>query len=316
MGNAVTERVRLGEGDGLPVPCRPVLVVDGDLARRLTDLLTEEGRNIASAETPEEALAMMASETVDCVLLDQTVAELSAAALEERTLVGKELDALAYAISHDLRAPLRSVEGFSVALMEHVGDTLDPKAKDYLGRVRAGALRMAAMIDGLLALSRAGRLALDRVPADLSDIAGMVVAELAKAEPTRDVAVTIKQRLVAEVDRGLMTRVFEHLIGNSWKFTSRVARATIEIGATRTLDTTTYFVRDNGEGFDMAHAEKLFRPFQRLHSATDFPGLGIGLAMVARIVARHGGRVSAESAPGVGTTVRFTLPAPRSGGLA
>ncbi len=276
-------------------------------------LLQDEGRRVAWADAPEQALAMMHDESLEGLFVDGTAAEFSAAVLDERTRVGRMLDGFTYSVSHDLRAPLRSVDGFSAVLVEHAGDTLDDKARDYLGRIRAGAVRMADMIDGLLELSRLARAPLTPEPADLSALAARVAASLDAAEPERSVAVSIEPGLVADADRSMVTRLFEQLLGNSRKFTARVERAAVEVGAVRTAEATTYFVRDNGDGFDTAYADKLFQPFQRCHRASDYPGRGLGLAIVAGIVARHRGTVRAESAPGVGTTIHFTLPSSRRG---
>jgi signal transduction histidine kinase len=220
----------------------------------------------------------------------------------------RELEAFSYSVSHDLRAPLRSIDGFSQALAEDLADKLDGKHKDYLQRVRAAARRMADLIDDLLELSRVGRAEINRHTVSLSDIARTVARELGKANPGRQVDVEIQDGLVANADRRLIQIVLENLLGNAWKFTSNVAAPRIQLGAERADGQTVYFVRDNGAGFDMTYAHKLFRPFQRLHTEADFPGTGIGLATIARIIDRHGGRVWAEGAVGAGATVYFVLP--------
>ncbi len=218
-----------------------------------------------------------------------------------------ELDAFAYSVSHDLRAPLRSIDGFSLALLEDSGDSLDATGRDHLRRVRAAAQRMALLIDDLLGLSRVTRATLQREPVDLSAMAGAVAAELEHREPGRCVEFAIAPGLAAEGDPRLLRVVLENLIRNAWKYTGRNARARIEFAATEADGSRAYYVRDDGAGFDMTYADKLFGAFQRLHSSDEFEGTGIGLATVQRIVHRHGGRVWAEGAVGRGATFYFTL---------
>ncbi|HUR49290.1 MAG TPA: response regulator [Acidimicrobiales bacterium] len=241
------------------------------------------------------------------------LAQTRAALVEELERKNKELEAFSYSVSHDLRAPLRSIDGFSKALLDQWADGLDPKAKDYLGRVRASAQRMGELIDDLLELSRVGRAELRRGHTNLSEIACTVAAELRKRDPDRQIEINIQDGLVADADRRLMHIVFENLLGNGWKFTVKAEQPRIEVGSSLSDDGPVYFVRDNGAGFDMTYAEKLFRPFQRLHSTEDYPGTGIGLATVQRIVDRHGGRVSSEGMVGRGATFYFTLPPSRPG---
>ena len=241
------------------------------------------------------------------------LADTRAALVDELERKNRELEAFSYSVSHDLRAPLRAVDGFSKALLDDCADILDPKAKGYLERVRAAAQRMGELIDDLLELSRVGRAELRRDQTSLSEIAESVAVELRKRDPDRQVDIHIHEDLTANVDRRLMRIVLENLIGNGWKFTARAPAARIECGSERRADGTVYFVRDNGAGFDMSYVEKLFRPFQRLHSSDEFPGTGIGLATVHRIVDRHGGRVWAEGTVGGGATFYLTLPSPRPG---
>ncbi len=222
-------------------------------------------------------------------------------------LANMELEAFSYSVSHDLRAPLRAIDGFSQALLEESGDRLDESGKRYLGRVRAGAQRMAELIDDLLSLSKVSQKNLDRSPVDLSEIAAEVFAALARAEPDRKVAFQVARQINADADEGLLRIVLQNLIGNAWKFTSKRADAEIEFGVREAGGERQYFVRDNGAGFDQAYAGKLFGAFQRLHAAGEFPGTGIGLATVARIVHRHGGKVGAEGRVGEGATFWFTL---------
>lgn len=219
----------------------------------------------------------------------------------------KELDAFSYSVSHDLRAPLRSIDGFSQALLEDCGGTLSEQGKDHLGRIRAASQRMGQLIDDLLNLSRVMRHSLLREPVDLSALALSSANEMAKLWPGRQVELVVSPGLRGHGDARLLRVVFDNLLGNAWKFTSLREKAIIEVGATDWDGTAAYFVRDNGAGFDMAYAGKLFRAFQRLHAATEYPGTGIGLATVQRIIVRHGGRVWAEGKENEGAAVYFTL---------
>jgi signal transduction histidine kinase len=220
----------------------------------------------------------------------------------------KELEAFSYSVSHDLRGPLRGIAGFSQALVEDETDRLSPKGRDYLNRVRAGAQRMGELIDDLLRLSRVTRADLKKERVDLSALAGVVAGELRKANPTREVNVIIEPNATATADPRLVRIVLENLLGNAWKFTAKKSAATIELGTRVDDGTRVYFIRDNGAGFDMQYAERLFGAFQRLHSDKEFAGTGVGLATVQRIVVRHGGRIWAEGAVGKGATFQFTLP--------
>jgi two-component system NtrC family sensor kinase len=237
------------------------------------------------------------------------VAEARASLVEELERKNTELEAFSYSVSHDLRAPLRSIDGFSQALLEDCADQLDETGKRHLERVRAAARRMDELIEDLLSLSKVGRAALVRGPIDLAALARMVTLELQRREPDRAVEVIIPASLPVEADNRLMMVLLENLMGNAWKFAGKAAAARIEVGLEPGDKDPAYFVRDNGAGFDMTYAERLFRPFQRLHSEAEFPGTGIGLATVHRIVDRHGGRVWAKGAPGEGATFYFTLPA-------
>ncbi|HBA87928.1 MAG TPA: hypothetical protein DCZ75_08030 [Geobacter sp.] len=239
--------------------------------------------------------------------------------VQERTRqleeTNRELDAFAYSVSHDLRAPLRAIDGFSEALLEDCGGKLDEEGKRYLGYLREGTREMSDLIDGLLQLSRATREGIDPQPVDLSEMAQLVGEELRKADPQRGIGFSIAPGVAAFADHRLMRAVLENLLGNAWKYTSRRSDGRIEFGVEAKDGESVYFVRDNGAGFDMAHADKLFLPFQRLHQAEEFPGLGIGLATVERIILRHGGKIWAESAPGKGATFHFTLQEARTKGI-
>ena len=235
--------------------------------------------------------------------LEERVAERTA----ELAAVNKELEAFAYSVSHDLRAPLRSIGGFSQALLEDYESDLDAIGQDYLRRVVAASQHMGQLIDDLLQLSRLTRREMRREQVDLSALARSVAARLREAEPRRHVEFVIADRVFARGDERLLTVVLENLLGNAWKFTSRRPEARIEFGVTRHEGQTAYYVRDDGAGFDMTYAGRLFRPFQRLHSEGDFEGTGIGLTTVQRVVHRHSGRVWASGKPDQGATFYFTL---------
>jgi light-regulated signal transduction histidine kinase (bacteriophytochrome) len=242
--------------------------------------------------------------------LSETVGRLSselAQKVSDLELANEELESFSYSVSHDLRAPLRAIDGFSQALMEDHSAALDPKALHYLERIRASALSMSALIDGLLSLSRVSRAELKIEDVDLSRLAEDVLARLRAREPARDVETAVQPGLVARGDARLLRSALENLLGNSWKFTSRTEGARIELAAEGHGEARVYSVRDNGAGFDMSYASKLFGAFQRLHAAGEFPGTGVGLAAVQRIVRRHRGRVWATAAPEKGATFAFTL---------
>jgi signal transduction histidine kinase len=225
----------------------------------------------------------------------------------ELTAANKELEAFSYSVSHDLRAPLRSIDGFSQALLEDYGEKLDTSGADYLRRIRFAAQRMSGLIDDLLTLARVTRSAVHRETVDCSTLAKSILEELQTGEPRRKVEFAIKEGLVVDADVRLLRVVLENLLGNAWKYTSRHDEARIEFGSTRDNGHRVYFVRDDGAGFDPQYASRLFGAFQRLHATTEFPGTGIGLATVQRIVHKHGGRIWAESAVEKGATFYFTL---------
>jgi signal transduction histidine kinase len=226
---------------------------------------------------------------------------------QELTYANQELESFSYSVSHDLRAPLRAIDGFSQALLEDEGERLSAQGRQLLQRLRTAATRMGQLIDDLLQLSRVGRSEMRRERVDLSALAHQVAEELRRSEPGRDVRFDIAEGLEAQGDARLLRVALENLLGNAWKFTSRCPTARIELFAENRQGRPLYTVRDNGVGFNMAYAGKLFSPFQRLHKATDFPGTGIGLATVQRIVHRHGGSIEADAGPGTGATFRFTL---------
>jgi PAS domain S-box-containing protein len=240
--------------------------------------------------------------------LEQRVQELEAST--------RELDAFAYSVSHDLRAPLRSVHGFSQILLEDYDGKLDDDGRQCLQRIQSNVTRMGQLIDDLLRLSHVTRTGLKRELVDIGAQAHEIFDELRRAEPGRRVETVIADALVTTGDRLLIRLALENLLANAWKFTGKNDQAAICVGAVGPSDSQVFFVRDNGAGFDMRYAEKLFNPFQRLHPVSEFEGTGIGLAIVQRILSRHGGRIWAESEPGKGCTFFFTLtdiPDPRDG---
>jgi len=219
----------------------------------------------------------------------------------------RELESFAHTVSHDLRAPLRGMSGFSEALVEDYGDSLPEEARDYLDRIQKASRTMGDMIDGLLDLSRVTRGKLSFSEVNLSELVTEIVDRLQANEPERNATVEIAPDLVAQGDRRLLASALSNLVGNSWKFTAGEPETRIEFGRRESGGETVYFVADNGAGFDAGHGDKLFQPFQRFHARSEFDGEGIGLATVKRVVERHGGRVCAESAPGEGATIHFTI---------
>lgn len=235
--------------------------------------------------------------------LNGQTAELKAANLE--------LDAFSYSVSHDLRAPLRSMDGFSELLLEKYSDVLDNEAKGYLERIRNNSQKMAQLIDDLLILSRVGRTELIREQIDISFIANHILKRMKHLDPARNVQTHVAKNCVALADLGLIRIVLENLISNAWKYSSKNPLAKISVGCEKSqidqLEEIVYFVQDNGIGFEMSHADQLFKAFHRLHTVKEYPGTGIGLATVKRIIDSHGGRVWVESSPGSGSIFKFTL---------
>jgi signal transduction histidine kinase len=273
------------EQDRLADTQRAVLNIldDFDIEKSRVAKINDELRNeIAERERAEEALRKASAAT---------------------EAANRELEAFSYSVAHDLRAPLRSMDGFSQALLEDYSDSLDEQAKTYLRYVRESAQHMARLINDLLALARVSQAALHRSPLDLSDLARTTIARLTREQPDRTVEFVLPAELSAVGDPTLLEVVLENLLGNAWKFTGKQARARIELG----WNGAAYFIRDDGAGFDMAYAEKLFAVFQRLHKVSEFEGVGVGLATVDRIVRRHGGRIWAEGEVGRGATFYFTL---------
>jgi light-regulated signal transduction histidine kinase (bacteriophytochrome) len=221
----------------------------------------------------------------------------------------RELESFSYSVSHDLRAPLRTIDGFSQILLDEYASKLDATGRSYLDRVRAGSQRMAKLIDDLLELARVTRRDPQIRACDLTALALDITAELATADPGREISIKVAPGMVVAADAGLLRIALDNLLRNAWKFTSLKSGAVIEMDCVEAADGRTYFVRDNGVGFDMAYVNKLFGAFQRLHSESEFQGTGIGLALVQRVIRRHGGQVWAEAETDLGATFYFTLPA-------
>lgn len=304
----------VAQGDSYSTATCKLLRSDGDI--RLVELVRspvpgDVGSDVASLVQVEDVTDRVRAER-EVRLLNRTLEARVEQRTRELTLANHELESFAYSVSHDLRAPLRTVEGFSRLLGERFGDAIGPDGQDYLARVRKAANRMDALIDALLKMSRITREPLQRTQVDLSRLAGEVLAELRQGEPGRTVEAVVEPGLEACGDPALLRNLLQNLLGNAWKFTAGRADARIEFGrdpdAPPAPGMLALRVRDNGAGFEPAYASKLFRPFQRLHGADKFEGHGIGLATVKRIVERHGGGISAEAAVGEGATFRFTLP--------
>lgn len=287
-----------GDGTSFPVQMDLVTVHDGTgvLLYRVATM-----QDISERKAAEEEVRRLAANLEREV--DERTAELRAA--------NQELDAFTYAVSHDLRAPLRAMAGFSQALTEDYGAVLQGDGITYLEQIIHASKRMGALVEGLLVLSRTTRQEVRRETVDLTTLAERIRGELSRAEPLRKVAWTIAPGLAAHGDTRMLGIVLDNLLGNAWKYTAGTPDPAITFGVEHGPDGPVFVVSDNGAGFDQAHAGKLFQPFQRLHRQDEFPGIGIGLATVQRVISRHGGTISGEGVPGKGATFRFTLAPPR-----
>jgi signal transduction histidine kinase len=293
---------------------RHAFVVDAT-AQHVAEVALANARRLlaihAAAITGADPAELLSSEPSDDVQskLERQQREIEEL-LERVTAAHHELESFSYAVSHDLRAPLRAVDGFSAELLEGYAAVLDDRGRHYVTRIRTGAQRLGQTIDDLLRLSRVGRDALRAVPVDLAAIARTVADEVTSGS-TRRVRWIVPEQVPAEGDRELLQLALQNLLHNAWKFTASRDEAVIELRAEGPQSRRVYSIRDNGVGFDMRYADKLFAPFQRLHPAAAFEGTGIGLATVKRIVHRHGGQVWAESTPDAGAVFSFTLSRPR-----
>ncbi|MEB3286346.1 MAG: CHASE3 domain-containing protein [Vampirovibrionales bacterium] len=270
------------------------------LNRNLENHIIELAKEISDRTSAERKVNLLNQELNDQVqLLNETNHTLNT--------VNHELESFAYSVSHDLRAPLRGIDGFSLALLEDYGDKVDEVGKSYLERVRYESQRMGMLIDGILSLSRLTRGEIHKSEVNLSELSQKIVKTLEKETPERQIKVTIENDLMAQADPRLIEPALENLLSNAWKFTSKKPEAEIEFGHLEQEGKTVYFIKDNGAGFDMAHVNKLFGPFQRLHGMAEYPGTGIGLATVQRIITRHGGSIWTEAKVNEGATFFFTL---------
>jgi PAS domain S-box-containing protein len=270
--------------------------------------LSLAGRRRDASTFPAE-VSLSAIDTDEGILLAAAIRDVTAQLrLQDLGRSNQDLESFIYSVSHDLRAPLRALSGYSELLLEEYGGVLGEEGRGYADRIVAVSEQMGQLIDYLLQLSRISRAELHLQPVDLSEEAARIAQEIQRREPLRRVRFTIQKQVQVLADRRLIVTVLQNLLDNAWKFTSGRDDATIEFGTVPSGDAAVCcYVRDNGAGFDPAHAGKLFQPFQRLHAARDFPGNGTGLASVRLIVERHGGQVRAEGAVGAGATFYFTL---------
>jgi len=290
--------VTIGEGarqQTFVLSAIPLVTADGrfdgytGVARELTGLLA----TARAAAAPPKELAQLEVQHAERT--------------RQLELAVKELDSFSHSVSHDLRAPLRVVDGFANIVLEDYGDRLDDLGREHLKRIVAAGQRMNAMIDTLLSLSRMTSREIERERVDLSRLAHELADELRAQDPTRATEFVLAEGIAVDGDRTLLRLVLQNLMGNAWKFSGKVARPRLEFGTRAENGRNVYLVRDNGAGFDMRFAEKMFGLFQRFHSSNEFPGTGVGLATVQRIVRKHGGRIWADSQPGQGATFYFTL---------
>ena len=280
-------------------------VIAGETAEERSVEIAKAAEFLAETLSPfEMSLRGYRDTNARLIELNETLRQARAAT----EAANRELESFSYSVAHDLRAPLRGVDGFSLALLQDYADKLDDAGCGYLRHVRESAQQMGRLIDDLLALSRVTRAELARETVDLSGLAENIAAQLQSAHPDRPVDIVIAAGMVVDGDARLLRVALENLLGNAWKFTGKHAAPRIEIGTTAS-GAGTYFVRDNGAGFDMAYAPKLFGAFQRLHPVDEFEGTGIGLATVQRIINRHGGRIWATAEVDQGATFYFTLAA-------
>jgi|SRR5580658_1045780 light-regulated signal transduction histidine kinase (bacteriophytochrome) len=288
-----------------------------DTQLAVLNILEDATTDRLTAEATARASLNILEDLSDAQAEIRTLNEELEARVELRTaellVANKNLEAFTYSVAHDLRSPLRALSGYGEALTEDYGDRLDKTGRWYVERIQAATERMGALIDDLLLLAQVSRSEISLGPVDLSAEVAVIAGELQAREPGRTVRFVIHDGVWVNADRTLIRTVLQNLVENAWKYTGKRDDATIEFGATAAEDAgVCCYVRDNGAGFDPAFAAKLFQPFQRLHAVTEFPGTGIGLASVRRIIERHGGRVWAEGAVGRGATFYFTLKAEKT----
>lgn len=278
---------------------------------------TERDMELMRLISAQVAIAIQNARLFDQV---QNLVENLESKVKERTLelqvANQELEAFAYSVSHDLRAPLRSIDGFSLALLEDYADKVDAEGQDYLQRLRANATRMGELIDAMLTLSRVSRSELNKSTLDLSELSREIADKLLENKPDQKVKFEIEPGMLVKGDLGLIDALLTNLISNAIKYSSKASEALIKIGTAKKDGKPCFRVSDNGAGFDMSRSAKLFQPFQRLHVANDFEGIGVGLATVKRIVNRHGGWIAAEAEVGKGASFFFTLDQETEGGAA
>ena len=313
LGKDLVELLPLDhEGEQVPRACHPVTAAcEGQPRcasvfelRRPDRRVTLELEAVSAVIAGEEPTTMVVVRDVTA----RTQAEKKACQLDaEIEAANKEIETFSYSVSHDLRAPLRGIDGFSALLLDDYASRFDARGQEYLRHIRTSAQRMSELIDALLSLSRVTQGDLTREPVDLADLARTIAANLRREQPERQVEILVAQPMEVEGDLRLLRLMVESLLGNAWKFTAKRAHATIEFGVTRNEGRRAFYLRDNGAGFDPKYASRLFVPFQRLHTSAEFPGAGIGLATVHCIVRRHGGRVWAEGAVDEGAMFSFTL---------
>jgi len=290
---AFQAEVELSKGYWIDLRVIPLPDSSGEI-----EFFVEWVRDISVLKVMEEELKSVNVE------LEQKVKERTA----QLVAINRELDAFSYSVSHDLRGPLNRIEGFSRALLEDYSDQLDRQGRDYLQRIGNSSQHMAELIEDLLKLSRVSRLEINREPVELSVLVNVCLKELQAKEPQRKLESVVTSGLVVEGDTALLRIAVDNLVGNAWKFSRKEEKTHIEFGITEQAGRRIFYICDNGSGFDMNNSGKLFTAFQRLHSEQDFPGTGIGLSIVSRIITRHGGEIWAEGAPGSGACFYFTLP--------